>query len=331
MSRLLIAFLALISFSGNSFAQDVFKNYKRDISAPENLILAIVNEDTKKISKYLDHSRDLNYQFIGYIQTYYRNPYGQRKKDKTYLNGWTPLIAALKTKNIELVQKLLERKVNVNLVTLKHINSHYSYFPEGSSAMHAAAAISAYDSLVQMHNLGGNLSLKNAKGETPFNRYGMNGDLDEWNGYKTLEYLLEQSSDQDLNEMSQVGELPGFFNKLYSEGNLYSSNILFKLIDQLNWCRANDHRILLLKKHIQKFSLNAQNKQGLSAIHYALHQGACSPKIISFLLENGADPCLKDMNEKRAIDLIQYKYSINPFNYKLMLEDAEKILKDKCL
>lgn len=328
--------LLLCLLTNLGFAQeDVLKRYSVKKSAPQNLSLAIMNGDQKRINKYITESSNLNYQFEGIIESFFRNSLGIKKKNQTTINGWSPLIFALYQDDEKTINRLLHFKVDVNLATKASLGKTSPLYPEGTNAFHIAFSKSNLELIQRMLSLNGNLLTKNINGQYPFHFF--YPKLNSTSSYaalqeslNTLDFIFKTYDKEQINAKIK-GEVPFSFRNYYPPNSQVSITFIHTFIDSLavNWCNFDSPEVTkimeVVEQNIQKFDLNIQNELGISPIFYALNGLYCSKAAVKWLLDHGANPCLKDHSQKTALDLIYSKYALNT-SYRDLFRESEKLL-----
>lgn len=334
--RLCFFIIFIVSFNLSAEDKELQK-YSFDKKNPKNLLLAILNKSPKRITKYFESSSDFDFQFNGKVETFYINPFGFKKKEIINVNGWSPLIAAFYTDDAQTINRLLTRDIDVNLQTSN--TKEYTPYPEGTSALHLAFSNSALDLIEKLIQKGGNLKIKNSKNEYPFQKFSLKSTSStsyheslsfQLETINTLKLIFNSYTENELNSLFD-SEVPVTLSKFYPKEAKISQNFIIKMIQgyQMNWCQSEHPAYAKivdeLQANIKMLNLNYQNELGMTPLIYALEGLACSTKAVKFLLENNANPCLKDFKERTPLEIIHLKYQLNS-DYKRLLGDSERLL-----
>lgn len=199
------------------------------------------------------------------------------------LNGYTPLMAAVKMGDYELVKSLIEQGADVNKLSGEKSNMSFSI--DNRPDTNSALLICVYECVLVSDFLESSRNIQKDCGTgtdcKSYNREIEQNSLQRNNYLKILDLLLKNGADTEIRNS-------GGYTALF-----YARDI--EIIKRLLAAGAN---------------INAVDNEGQTALFY-FHDY----KIARFMIENGADYRIKDKSGKTVADYIENFYDDDYKNY----------------
>ncbi|KVV13820.1 ankyrin repeat domain-containing protein [Flavobacterium sp. TAB 87] len=260
--------------------------------ASDQMIDAIVKDNLKKVTLYLDQGESVD----GRGKGYWRGGRQKGANDKSD-QDWTLLMIAVYNNNADIVQLLLDRKAAVNLVNAAEHSALFIACANRSEEM----ALLLLKNNADVKNSGSDISGMSALqwalayewNEVALKMIRLGANVNSSSSETGHTVLLEAMSGDSIHDevVHLIIDSGAAVNKVNSK---------YKTTPLMLACQRND--IVSVKKIIaQKVDVNVEDENGSTALCYASRNDADDLIVLKFLVANGANVNIKNSYGRNAL------------------------------
>lgn len=260
--------------------------------ASDKMIAAILKDDVKKVASYLDQGENANGRGKGYLR-------GGREQDENDKSDqdWTLLMLAIYHNKAEIVQLLLDRKADVNLVNAAGHTALFLACANRSEKMALLLLTNDTDVKNSGHDISGMSALQWALtyewNEVALKMIRLGADVNSSSAETGLTVLLKALSADSIND--EVIHLI-----IDSGADLNKANSKYKTTPLMFACQRAD--LVIVKKIIaRKANVNQEDDSGATALCFAAKNKVDDLEILKFLITNGANVNIKNSYGRNAL------------------------------